>query len=179
MSKGTKLLLRLEDILKEIQLYEIETETPVSDFTSPIETLSKSLSTCDSKAEQIALEKAEADKAAREAVEAAEAEAEVNFVQYLNDNGFVGFAQKGGKVACLLEATLKKAAVQEAYEKFGILQCQAIDTAFDETAFNDQLLNFETCGDNRYCLVVYLNLKGETLRLEKFGGREVGTHFSK
>ena len=137
-------------------------------------------------AEKASIEKAEAEKAAAEAAKAAEAaekaaaeKAEAAFLSWLNDNGFVGFAGKGGKIACLLEAKLKKAADQEAYELFGILQCQAADTAFDEGDFGRQLLNFESNGENCYCLIVFLNHKGDNPRLTKFGGSEVGTYFSK
>jgi hypothetical protein len=131
------------------------------------------------KAYQAAAEEAAAEAAAEAEKAAAEAEvAEAAFIEWLDANGFVGFAGKGGKIACLLEARLDRAANQEAAEVFGLLQAQAPEGFGDP---RDRLLNLEVDGENRYLLQVHLNLKGKgkQLRLARYGGYEVKYYFTK
>lgn len=172
MSKGTKLLSKLEEILDQIKEYQVETETLVSDFSGMIKEVENSLQACDSNAEA----KAEAAKAARVAAKAAEAEAEAEFVEYLNQNGFAAFYGKGGKIACKLDASLKNDAEQEANTLFGHIQVQSEKCSFNAEQFKSELYNYEYNDVNRYALIVFLNIKGG-IKLQNFGGKEVGTYF--
>ena len=172
MSKGTKLLSQLNEVLGQINKYEDGTENSISDFTSFIEEVKTSLSNCDISA----AEKAEAEETARVAAKAAEAEAEEEFVKYLNQNGFAAFYGKGGKIACKLDASLKNDAEQEANTLFGHIQVQSEKCSFNGEEFKSELYNYEYNDVNRYALIVFLNIKGG-IKLQNFGGKEVGTYF--
>lgn len=123
------------------------------------------------KAEEEAKKKAEAQAEAEK-----EAEADAEFVKWLNDNDFAAFYGKGGKIACSLSASLKNDAEEQASEQFGLLQAQAEGCSFDLQKFKSTLFNYQYNETNRYALIVHLNIKGG-VKLQKFGGPEVGTYF--
>lgn len=176
MSKGTKLLAQLNEVLGQINKYEDGTENSISDFTSFVEEVKTSLSNCDISAATKAKADAEAEETARLAAEAAEAVAEEEFVKYLNQNGFAAFYGKGGKIACKLDASLKNDAEQEANTLFGHIQVQSEKCSFNAEEFKSELYNYEYNDVNRYALIVFLNIKGG-IKLQNFGGKEVGTYF--
>lgn len=120
---------------------------------------------------------AEADAEAKAQAEAeAKAQADVNFINWLDNNDFAAFHGKGGKVAVKLKAALKNEAEGEANLLFGLLQTQAEDCSFDLQKFKSFLYNYEYNDENRYALIVHLNIKGG-IKLQNFGGAEVGTYF--
>ena len=123
--------------------------------------------------------KAKADVEAQAKADA-ETEAELKFANYLDENDFVAFVGKGGKIAKLLHSKLDRAASAEANEVFGLVQCQAQGCSFPSEKFTSRLKNLEVGGENRYLIEVYLNLpKGKSVKLKKFGDYEVKYYFTK
>lgn len=177
MSKGEKLLAKLEEVLKQINQYELETEALVTDYNGIVDEASKALQECDLKAKEMAKAKAEAEETARVAAETAETKAEEKFIAELNNRDFVSDAS--GRIGCLLTSDTDVEAGDEVESIMSTLST-FFPAHLKPENFNGVYSTLTKGGKNRFFFTLFLNLKkGKSeissrtkLHLVRFAGKD-------
>ena len=175
MSKGTKLLSQLEEVLNKINLYQLETGTSVSNFSGMVDDVENSLQECDLKAKKDADAKAEAAEIARVAMEAAEVQAEVDFVAELDRLNFA--CDASGRIGCLMtsqndiDAPVEVKAIMSNLSPY-------FPRHLKPENFNGAFSTLTKNGKNHFFFTLFLNLKKSgvsshtKLHLQEFAGRD-------